>query len=82
MCDGQTSCPKDTTCCFMERTHKWGCCPLPEVGAVCCKDGIHCCPSGHTCDPHRTAVLRATHATCKLKHVTRKATIWSSPLPF
>ncbi|PWA21451.1 hypothetical protein CCH79_00003239, partial [Gambusia affinis] len=59
MCDGQTSCPKDTTCCFMERTHKWGCCPLPE--AVCCKDGIHCCPSGHTCDPHRSSCSSGPH---------------------
>ncbi len=31
MCDPQTSCPKDTTCCFMEETHRWGCCPLPNV---------------------------------------------------
>ena len=31
MCDAQTSCPKDTTCCFMDRTQKWGCCPLPKV---------------------------------------------------
>ncbi|MEQ2162654.1 hypothetical protein GOODEAATRI_022090 [Goodea atripinnis] len=48
MCDTQTSCPKDTTCCFMERTHKWGCCPLPE--AVCCTDHEHCCPQGYTCN--------------------------------
>lgn len=31
MCDAQTSCPRDTTCCFMEKEHKWGCCPLPNV---------------------------------------------------
>ncbi|KAM4716099.1 granulin b isoform 2-T2 [Anableps anableps] len=59
MCDTQTSCPKDTTCCFMERTQKWGCCPLPE--AVCCKDGNHCCPSGHTCDPHRSSCSKGPH---------------------
>lgn len=53
MCDAQTSCPKDTTCCFMDRTHKWGCCPLPQ--AVCCKDGNHCCPGGHTCELHRSS---------------------------
>ncbi|KAF3704026.1 Granulins Proepithelin [Channa argus] len=53
MCDAQTSCPRDTTCCFMEKTHKWGCCPLPK--AVCCEDGDHCCPSGHTCEPHRSS---------------------------
>ncbi|XP_026207191.1 granulin b [Anabas testudineus] len=53
MCDSQTSCPKDTTCCFMDETHEWGCCPLPN--AVCCKDGNHCCPSNHTCEPHHSS---------------------------
>ncbi|KAL6094400.1 grn [Pungitius sinensis] len=53
MCDAQTSCPRDTTCCFMGRTRKWGCCPLPK--AVCCQDGDHCCPSGHACEPHRSS---------------------------
>ncbi|KAM8837447.1 granulin b isoform 1-T2 [Spinachia spinachia] len=56
MCDAQTSCPRDTTCCFMDQTHKWGCCPLPK--AVCCQDGDHCCPSGHTCEPHRSSCSR------------------------
>ncbi|TKS89394.1 Granulins Proepithelin [Collichthys lucidus] len=59
MCDGQTSCPRDTTCCFMDKSHKWGCCPLPK--AVCCKDGNHCCPSGHTCQPHRSSCSRGPH---------------------
>uniref|UniRef100_A0A3Q2P8Z2 Granulin b n=1 Tax=Fundulus heteroclitus TaxID=8078 RepID=A0A3Q2P8Z2_FUNHE len=58
-CDAQTSCPRDTTCCFMEKSHKWGCCPLRE--AVCCKDGNHCCPSGHTCDPQRSSCSRGPH---------------------
>lgn len=31
MCDPHTSCPKDTTCCFMNKVGKWGCCPLPKV---------------------------------------------------
>ncbi|KAF7665096.1 hypothetical protein LDENG_00155320 [Lucifuga dentata] len=53
MCDAHTSCPMDTTCCFMNKAHKWGCCPLPK--AVCCNDGDHCCPSGHTCDPHQSS---------------------------
>ncbi|XP_059180890.1 granulin b [Centropristis striata] len=59
MCDAQTSCPRDTTCCFMDEEQKWGCCPLPN--AVCCKDGNHCCPSGHTCEPHRSSCSRARH---------------------
>uniref|UniRef100_A0A3Q3F0H4 Granulin b n=1 Tax=Labrus bergylta TaxID=56723 RepID=A0A3Q3F0H4_9LABR len=59
MCDAQTSCPKDTTCCFMDKTQKWGCCPLPN--AVCCKDGNHCCPSSHTCEPHRSSCSKGPH---------------------
>ncbi|XP_078135049.1 granulin b isoform X1 [Sander vitreus] len=59
MCDAQTSCPRDTTCCFMEKTHKWGCCPLPN--AVCCRDGNHCCPGGHTCEAHRSSCSKGPH---------------------
>ncbi|TDG97743.1 hypothetical protein EPR50_G00210800 [Perca flavescens] len=59
MCDAQTSCPRDTTCCFMEKTHKWGCCPLPN--AVCCSDGNHCCPSGHTCEAQRSSCSKGPH---------------------
>ncbi|XP_031700113.1 granulin b isoform X1 [Anarrhichthys ocellatus] len=59
MCDAQTSCPRDTTCCFMDKTHQWGCCPLPK--AVCCDDGNHCCPSGHTCEPHRASCSKGPH---------------------
>ncbi|XP_039644440.1 granulin b isoform X3 [Perca fluviatilis] len=59
MCDAQTSCPRDTTCCFMEKTHKWGCCPLPN--AVCCSDGNHCCPSGHTCEADRSSCSKGPH---------------------
>ncbi|XP_008435425.1 granulin b [Poecilia reticulata] len=76
MCDRQTSCPKDTTCCFMGRTHKWGCCPLPE--AVCCKDGIHCCPSGHTCDPHQSSCSTGPHRipwSTKLGALTEPSTL-------
>lgn len=32
VCDKQTSCPRDTSCCFMQKTQKWGCCPVPNVG--------------------------------------------------
>lgn len=31
MCDHKTSCPRDTTCCFMAESQRWGCCPLPNV---------------------------------------------------
>ncbi|TRY98178.1 hypothetical protein DNTS_035004 [Danionella cerebrum] len=57
MCDGQSSCPKDDTCCFISRLHQWGCCPLPK--AVCCKDGEHCCPSGYTCNEQKSSCAKA-----------------------
>ncbi|XP_078017753.1 granulin a isoform X1 [Epinephelus lanceolatus] len=47
-CDPHTSCPQSATCCFMTSSQKWGCCPLPR--AVCCTDGIHCCPSNYKCE--------------------------------
>ncbi|KAL0984194.1 hypothetical protein UPYG_G00138350 [Umbra pygmaea] len=56
MCDPNTSCPKDTTCCFMNKAGKWGCCPLPK--AVCCADGDHCCPNGYTCVPHKNTCMK------------------------
>ncbi|XP_062330269.1 granulin b isoform X1 [Osmerus eperlanus] len=58
MCNAHTSCPKDTTCCFMNKAGKWGCCPLPN--AVCCSDGDHCCPSDYTCDSKRTSCTKGT----------------------
>ncbi|MFT7797620.1 hypothetical protein Z043-100454 [Arapaima gigas] len=56
-CGSNTNCPKDTTCCFIKSTGKWGCCPFPK--AVCCKDGTHCCPPGYTCDGKRSVCSRA-----------------------
>uniref|UniRef100_A0A4W5QDZ4 Granulin b n=1 Tax=Hucho hucho TaxID=62062 RepID=A0A4W5QDZ4_9TELE len=56
MCDPHTSCPKDTTCCFVQKAGKWGCCPLPK--AVCCADGDHCCPSSYSCDDQKTGCTK------------------------
>ncbi|TSQ23976.1 Granulin [Bagarius yarrelli] len=41
------TCPDHTTCCFMQKSQKWGCCPLDQ--ATCCTDGENCCPKGYTC---------------------------------
>lgn len=46
-CDSSTTCPDGSTCC-KTKDGGWACCPLPE--AVCCKDFIHCCPKGKTCN--------------------------------
>merc|ERR1719259_1006594 len=46
-CKDGSSCPSETTCCILA-SGSYGCCPTPN--AVCCKDKIHCCPSGYICD--------------------------------
>ena len=45
--NGQSECPANTTCCPLTNG-QWGCCPHPE--AVCCPDGLHCCPRDYKCD--------------------------------
>lgn len=55
-CDAQTSCPRSSTCCYMAKLSKWGCCPLPQ--AVCCGDGDHCCPRGYTCDKQKPVCIK------------------------
>ncbi|XP_034046800.1 granulin a [Thalassophryne amazonica] len=55
-CDSYTTCPPDTTCCFMASVQKWGCCILPN--AVCCADGLHCCPAHYKCDLSTTSCFK------------------------
>ena len=47
VCPDQSLCPLDNTCC-MHASGGYGCCP--NLNAVCCSDGLHCCPEGYTCD--------------------------------
>lgn len=44
--DGMSSCPSGDTCCVMS-SNGYGCCPL--TNAVCCNDGVHCCPEDYSC---------------------------------
>lgn len=55
-CDAHTSCPESTTCCFMKSSQRWGCCPLAQ--AVCCSNGVNCCPKGYKCDRNQTACIK------------------------
>ncbi len=41
------NCSIDTTCCKLS-SGVYGCCPLPD--AICCSDGLHCCPNGTKCN--------------------------------
>lgn len=54
-CDFKTSCPSGTKCC-RGPTGRWTCCPF-ALGQ-CCRDGIHCCQFGYTCDPSSTFCRR------------------------
>ncbi|XP_024127528.1 granulin a isoform X4 [Oryzias melastigma] len=56
LCDSHTQCPQGTTCCFMQKFQKWGCCPLPK--AVCCTDGEHCCPTDYKCKEESTSCVK------------------------
>ena len=44
---GVQYCLNDETCC-PNLSGGYSCCPDPN--ADCCSDGVHCCPSGYTCD--------------------------------
>ncbi|UYV61465.1 GRN [Cordylochernes scorpioides] len=43
----QSICPGNKTCCKLINGN-YGLCPYSE--AICCNDGIHCCPNGFSCD--------------------------------
>lgn len=50
--DGKMACPFLMTCCIIANGNPiyntdYGCCLIPS--AVCCSDGIHCCPAGYRC---------------------------------
>lgn len=48
-CDDSYRCSAGQTCCKSEvAASGYGCCE--GIDAVCCSDGIHCCPSGTTCN--------------------------------
>ena len=44
--DGKSECASNNTCCLL-KSGEYGCCPVPN--AVCCSDGVHCCPMGSIC---------------------------------
>jgi len=58
-CLDGSSCPDGSTCCKLS-TGQYGCCPLPN--AVCCSDGLHCCPSGYKCDVSAGSCLKGDEA--------------------
>ncbi|XP_070566957.1 multiple epidermal growth factor-like domains protein 6 [Ptychodera flava] len=56
ICSDGSQCPDGNTCCKLS-TGQYGCCPLPS--AVCCQDGLHCCPNGYKCNTSQGTCERA-----------------------
>lgn len=48
VCPDYSLCPLNQTCCVNASGNGYACCPQPN--AVCCSDGVHCCPTGTTCN--------------------------------
>lgn len=46
MCPDGSECPGTDTCC-LQSSGLYGCCDLAR--AVCCSDGVHCCPEHYRC---------------------------------
>merc|ERR1712227_516920 len=44
---GVMQCPDRNSCCGLPDGSGYQCCPLPD--AVCCEDGVRCCPNGYQC---------------------------------
>ncbi|CAG03026.1 unnamed protein product [Tetraodon nigroviridis] len=74
VCDNQTSCPSHTTCCFVQKWQKFGCCPVPNVGPAVqrhrrrgqaltfARPQAVCCEGGSHCCPmgHRCDPYRSS----------------------
>lgn len=58
--DGECECQSDHTCCELS-SGRWGCCPLPN--ALCCDDGVHCCPEGSIYFPSAGICLKEIKRT-------------------
>ena len=65
-CDNKSYCESGSTCCKL-KSGKYGCCHL--LKAVCCKDGVHCCPHGNVCA--KTGCL----------HGNNEIVAWSKKIP-
>ncbi|XP_006821257.2 progranulin-like, partial [Saccoglossus kowalevskii] len=56
-CQDGSECPSGSTCCKLP-TGDYGCCPY--LDAVCCNDGLHCCPKGYTCNTKEGTCQKAS----------------------
>lgn len=62
-CSLFSTCPAGETCCcarrFLGFCSSWKCCELNS--AICCKDGVHCCPHDYPiCDTSKNVCLKVS----------------------
>eukprot|EP00257_Ricinus_communis_P025152 XP_025012566.1 low-temperature-induced cysteine proteinase isoform X2 [Ricinus communis] len=75
-CDLFTRCGEGETCCCTRRIFglcfSWKCCELDS--AVCCKDGLHCCPHDYpVCDTKRNMCLKFPGNATRMETVAKKS---------
>jgi len=46
--DGSVECENGQTCCPTKSSGSYKCCQFES--AICCNDGLHCCPKDYKCD--------------------------------
>uniref|UniRef100_A0AC35TP61 GRANULINS domain-containing protein n=1 Tax=Rhabditophanes sp. KR3021 TaxID=114890 RepID=A0AC35TP61_9BILA len=68
---GRQQCPDDSTCCEMNSSSSYGCCPLPN--AVCCSDKFHCCPANTRCDDESRSCLASNGTVFAATKKVRKS---------
>ena len=84
---GGFACPDNNRCCRKPDGRNWGCCP--GLNAVCCADGVSCCPGGTICDLNRrqcvptkptkvflTLLEEPTHSTAPIKLEGYEEFLW------
>ncbi|XP_050204528.1 low-temperature-induced cysteine proteinase [Mercurialis annua] len=74
-CDFFSRCGGGETCCCAHHIFgicfSWKCCELDS--AVCCKDGLHCCPHDYpVCDTQRNACLKFPGNGTRMETVAKK----------
>ena len=83
---GQYYCPDSNTCC-KHASGQYGCCPLPN--AVCCSDGVHCCPNKYKCDPASGkcymwfwthVIMLAFILSVLMPYLDEKHPVWYTPI--
>ena len=67
VCPDGGQCTSSQTCCELAKGG-YGCCPKPD--AVCCSDGVHCCPNGYTCDVSSDKCLQGDSTVPMLKKLS------------